>query len=137
VARISLCVSLAYSAGLGRFQSQKRLTVGVLSAGWVDPPEVWFDRIAQPTDSWRQQKMLLGDEVIRLQTMDAKSREAADEKRNKSTAKGALNRGRQAGEIPWKLPRQVSFSEAGEKIFLLVVGTDGTVLYWHEFKKLV
>lgn len=94
----------------------------------MGPPEVWFDRIAQPTDSWRQQEILLGDEVIRLQTMDAKSREAAGGKRSKSAAEGALNRGRQAGEIPRKLPRQVSLSEAEEEMFLLVVGTDGTVL---------
>ncbi|GAQ91154.1 hypothetical protein KFL_007360010, partial [Klebsormidium nitens] len=64
------------------------------------PPEIWFDRTAQPTGSWRQQKVLAGEEVIRLQTLDAKSREAAGRKRSRSAAEAALNRGRQAGEIP-------------------------------------
>ncbi|GAQ93025.1 hypothetical protein KFL_012570010 [Klebsormidium nitens] len=86
----------------GRFIIDPRLLVVNSTAfnGWVGPPEVWFDRTAEPTGSWRQQKILAGDEVIRLQTLDAKSREAAGGKRSKSAAESALNRGRQAGEIP-------------------------------------
>jgi hypothetical protein len=57
--------------------------------------------------------------------MDAKSKDAADGKRTKSAAEAALNRGRQAGEIPRKFPQTVSCvcrghptdpSESGTKI---------------------
>jgi hypothetical protein len=84
-----------------------KTVVGVLPAGWVGPPEVWFDR-TQHTDPWRQRKILLGEEVMRLQTMNAKSMEAAGGKRIKSAAEAALTRGRQAGQIPQKPPQPVS-----------------------------
>jgi hypothetical protein len=84
-----------------------KISINVAPAGWVGPAEAWFAR-TQPTDSWRQQRVLLGEEVIRLQMMDAKSRDAAGGKRTKSAAEAALNRGRQAGEIPRKFPQTVS-----------------------------
>lgn len=86
------------------------ITVGVSPTGWVGPPEVWFDRTAQATgnNSWHQRKVLLGEEVVRLQTMDAMSKAAAGGKRSNSAAKAALNRGRQAGEIPRTPPWKVS-----------------------------
>jgi hypothetical protein len=84
-----------------------KTSISVARAGWVGPAEVWFAR-TEPTDSWRQQRALLGEEVIRLQLMDAKSREAAGGKRTKSAVEAALNRGRQAGQIPRKPPQSVS-----------------------------
>jgi hypothetical protein len=84
-----------------------KTTISVAPAGWVGSAEVWFAR-TEPTDSWRQQRILLGEEVIRLQMMDAKSREAAGGKRSKSAAEAALNRGRQTGQIPRKPPQPVS-----------------------------
>jgi hypothetical protein len=81
-----------------------KTSINVAPAGWVGPAEVWFARI-EPTDSWRQQRVLLGEEVIRLQMMNAKSMEAAGGERIKSAAEAALNRGRQAGEIPRNPPQ--------------------------------
>jgi hypothetical protein len=82
-----------------------KTTVGVLPAGWVGPPEVWFNR-TQSNDSWRQRGVLLGEEVIWLQMMDAKSREAAGGKRSKSAAEAALNRGRQEARSHGSSPRR-------------------------------
>jgi hypothetical protein len=84
-----------------------KTSISVAPAGWVGPTEIWFAR-TEPTDSWRQQRVLLGEEVIRLQMMKAKNMEAAGGKRIKSAAEAALNRGRQAGEIPRKFPQTVS-----------------------------
>jgi hypothetical protein len=84
-----------------------KTSINVAPAGWVGPAEAWFAR-TEPTDSWRQQRVLLEEEVIWLQMMDAKSRDAAGGKRTKSAAEAALNRGRQAGEIPRKFPQTVS-----------------------------
>jgi hypothetical protein len=80
-----------------------KTSISVAPDGWVGPAEVWFAR-TEPTDSWRQQRVLLGEEVIRLQMMNTKSREATGGKRSKSAAEAALNRGRQAGQIPRKPP---------------------------------
>jgi hypothetical protein len=84
-----------------------KTSISAAPAGWMGPAEGWFARIER-TDSWRQQRVLLGEEVIRLQMMNAKNMEAAGGKRIKSAAEGALNRGRQAGQIPRKPPQPVS-----------------------------
>jgi hypothetical protein len=84
-----------------------KTSINVAPAGWMGPAEVLFAR-TESTDSWGQQRVLLGEEVIRLQMINAKSMEAAGGKRIKSAAVAALNRGRQAGEIPRKPPQPVS-----------------------------
>jgi hypothetical protein len=84
-----------------------KTSINVAPAGWVGSAEAWFAH-TEPTDSWRQQRVLLEEEVIRLQMMNAKSMESAGGKRIKSAAEAALNRGRQAGQIPRKPPYPVS-----------------------------
>jgi hypothetical protein len=69
-----------------------KTSISVAPAGWVGQAEVWFAR-TDSTSSWRQQRVLLGEEVIRLQMMNAKSMESAGGKRIKSAAEAALNRG--------------------------------------------
>jgi hypothetical protein len=84
-----------------------KTSISAAPAGWVGPAEVWFAR-TEPTGSWHQKKVLLGEEVCRLQKLDAQSRKAAGAKRSRCAAEAALNKGRDAGQIPRKTPQPVS-----------------------------
>lgn len=95
-----------------------KTSISVEPAGWVGPAEVWFAR-TESTDSWRQQKVLLGEEVSRVQKLDAQSREAAGAKRSKCAAEAALNKRSPGWTDPTKNPTAGECNIFAEKLKLL------------------
>jgi hypothetical protein len=74
------------------------LTVSVTE----ESAQIWFER-SSPADAWRQQKSLLGEEIVAA--CNLKEEEAWHEFSGRCTstaAEAAVNKGRHAGEIPRK-----------------------------------
>jgi hypothetical protein len=90
------CVGRQYGQVL---ESADRLAITVARVGWVGPAEVWFERSssAQP---WRQLKALLAAELQPLISREQEAKQAFGGRRTSTAAEAALNRGRNAGEIP-------------------------------------
>ncbi|GAQ92236.1 hypothetical protein KFL_009530030 [Klebsormidium nitens] len=77
------------------------LTVSVTE----ESAQVWFER-SLPADAWRQQKSLLGEEIVALQVKEEEARHEFSGRCSATAAETAVNRGRHAGEIPRKAPIQ-------------------------------